>query len=117
MEYRFQRMALSVGASGPTSRGGNKRALESVWQLGFGLCSARLQAGIWLNLKSRLEAGGTKNSVNQSYHTDPLAPEASGLKSPVLRAFMSGLKARPTTRERARAVLAARREIGRGIEE
>jgi hypothetical protein len=29
---------------------------------GFGLCSARLQAGILLNLESRLEAGGTKTS-------------------------------------------------------
>jgi hypothetical protein len=43
---------------------------QSVWGLGFGLCSARLQAGILLIPKCPPEGGRNKNVVKRSSHPD-----------------------------------------------
>jgi hypothetical protein len=48
-------------------------AKESVWQPGSRPVDPRVRAGIFLNLKSRLEAGATKNSANRSCHRDTKA--------------------------------------------
>ena len=58
----------------PSKAPGSHQVIESVWPLGFGLCSARLQVGMLLNLKGRSEGRRYKNLLNPSCHTDSFLP-------------------------------------------